>query len=202
MATKVVPPRGLLRKSDSDVVGGLLIKPGGMAFATQDADEEVFVLIRRSLYTNFGWAFRASFYIVLPIIIFLILTNFGIDLSPNIPNSFFYVLPVAYYSVIFTYMLIKFNDWYYNLVIITNKRLIRYSFNPLSTYRVAEANLDRIEDVSQSTVGFFPSIFNYGDLFIQTAAQRGKFLIKSIPRPTWVRNILVDLANLSRNPEP
>lgn len=197
MATAVTPPRGLLQTSDSDLVGGLVVNPSGVRFATQDTDEEVFVILRRAVITNFGWAMSAAFYALLPIILLAILTYFDLNVRDTFPRGYIWVPPLLYYSALLTYILVKFNDWFFNLIIVTNKRLLFYSFSPLTTYRVSETYLENIQDVSQSTIGFFPSIFNYGDLLVQTASQRTKFVIKNIPRPTWVRNILVDLAALT-----
>lgn len=197
MATVVVPPSGLLRRSDSDIVGGLVVQPEGINFATQDSDEEVFVILRRAVITNFGWVSAVAFYASLPIALLVLLTVFELNVRDNFPDGYLWVLPLLYYSALLTYAIVKFNEWFYNLIIVTNKRLLFYSFSPLTTYRVSETYLENIQDVSQSTVGFFPSIFNYGDLLVQTASQRAKFVIKNIPRPTWVRNILVDLASLA-----
>lgn len=202
MAVVIDPPRGLFRGTDSAAVGDVIIKPQGFAFATQDADEEVYVVLRRAVITNFGWVYAVSLYAIIPVVVLFLLQYFNVPAIPNLPRGYAIVIPLLYYSALFTYALLRFNAWYYNLIIITNKRFITYSFKPLTTYKASETNLDNILDISQSTVGLFPSLFNYGELLVQTASERTKFKIRFVPRPTWVRNILVDLARMSKNPEP
>jgi hypothetical protein len=152
--------------------------------------------------TNFGWASAVALYATIPLVVLFLLQYLGISIFTELPAGYGFIFPLVFYSALFTYTLLRFNNWYYNLIIITNKRFIVYKFRPLSSYRASETNLDSILDISQSTIGLFPSLFNYGDLLVQTASQRTKFRIKFVPRPTWVRNILVDLARLSKNSEP
>jgi hypothetical protein len=189
-----------LLTEDGDAFGGLIVKPEDIRFATQDSDEDIFILTRRDAITNLGWIFRLAFLIIIPIILLAVVYNYRIELFRYITPSAFSILLSLYVSGIFTYGLIKFSEWYYNIFIITNKRIIEYTFTPLSKVRTSEAELIHIQDVSESVVGILPVFFDYGDLLIQTAAQHTRFTIESVPRVTWLRNILVDLGRAIAEP--
>ncbi|MFW5702992.1 MAG: hypothetical protein ACOCXP_03440, partial [Candidatus Dojkabacteria bacterium] len=161
MAEAISVPSEMFSRRDSDFVGGVIIDPpdNDINFATQDRDEEIYVVLRKAVITNFGWVLNLSFYFVLPIVIYVVLLGFGADISGLFPDGYLFTIPLIYYSVLITSAIVQFNKWYYNLLIITNKRFVNYSFRPLAAYKVSEANLDNIQDVSQSTIGVLPSVF-------------------------------------------
>lgn len=199
----VKPPAGLFSpKRDNDFFGAIRVYPQSTEFATRDADEQVFVIARRAIITNIGWVTRIVFLIILLPAIQLGIQVLGGSITDIVPERYIPFIPLFYYSFLLTYAIIKVNEWFFNVMIITNKRVLDIDFSALTGKHVAEANLTQIEDVSQTKIGFFPAFFNYGDLMIQTAGQRNKFFFPSIPNPTWFRNVLVDLARASQNPEP
>jgi len=197
-----LPMAQLLRHEEGDVFGGLQVKPRFVTVATQDPDESVYILARKDVITNLGWVFNFALLFSLPLIVFLAVRFFQLSLSSFMPILYFVFILIAYYALILFYGLINFTRWYYNIFIVTNKRIINYKFSPFARYEVAEASLSNIQDVTEVTSGFLPSIFDYGNLFIQTSGTFNKFEIQQVPRPTWLRNILIDLSKLTRSPEP
>ena len=94
-------------------------------------------------------------------------------------------------------MLARFIDWYFDIYLVTSERIIHSEFQILKGKTLSEAPLKNIQDVQQKIIGFFPSMFNYGDVIVQTAAEKGKFDFKSVPDPTWFMNVISDLAKLA-----
>ena len=200
--SRVDVPRGFFSEKDGDTFAGLVVNPRHSRCATQDSDEKIYVLIRKHVFTNVNWIFTNWILASLPFLLAGFSVYLSFSLTSYIPVVYTLVILMMYYAYLFTSSLVKFTEWYYNVVLITNKRLIVYTFKPLTGYRVAETNLQNIQDVSGTQVGVFPTFFNYGNIFIQTASQRSKFEISSLPRHTWLRNILVDLSRLAGDPEP
>lgn len=196
----VIPPRGLISRSDSDGIGTLQVQPDPeeVGFATQDADEQLFILARRDIITNVGWIIQVALLIAVPIGLLVALGDLQLDIGQVIPASVQLMIVSIYFTAVSTYALLRLNDWYYNIFLVTNKRILKYEFNPLNRFKVSEAELHNIQDVSQSVIGVFPSLFDYGNILIQTAASRVKFKVEQIPRATWLRDILIDLSRLSR----
>lgn len=193
---------GLITPADGHISGDLSVAPRGASFATQDLGERVYIIARRDVITNIGWITRVALLTVLPFAVVLALANFGVNVFSFLPLAFNVVITMLYFASLFTYLVIQLNRWFFNAFIVTNERILDYDFKPLTSYTVAEARLDAIQDVSQHVVGVFPSFFDYGDLFIQTAGEKLKFEIPEIPRPTWLRNVLSDLAKVIKNAEP
>ncbi len=57
----------------------------------------------------------------------------------------------------------------------------------------ADANLDKIEDVTYKMGGVIRTLFNYGDVLIQTAAEVTNFDFLAVPYPDKVVKVLQDL---------
>ena len=58
---------------------------------------------------------------------------------------------------------------------------------------MTSAYLDKIEDITVKSGGFFDTIFNYGNLFIQTAGTEENIDFFEIPKPDEVDTIISDL---------
>ncbi len=63
-------------------------------------------------------------------------------------------------------------------------------FLNLTTKKVSDADLEKIQDVTFTNNGAFGTIFNYGDVIIQTAAELPEFVFEAVPQPASVANIL------------
>ena len=59
--------------------------------------------------------------------------------------------------------------------------------------KVSDAPLRNIEDITYDVKGYMAALFNYGDVTIQTAAERREFDFASVPNPSRVADILSDL---------
>jgi hypothetical protein len=86
---------------------------------------------------------------------------------------------------------------------ITDERMIHTEFKLLTGSKVSEAPLDNIVDISQENYGFLPSLFNYGNVKVQTAtAMKSRFDFQQIPDPSWFRSVLYELVKISEGGEP
>jgi hypothetical protein len=83
--------------------------------------------------------------------------------------------------------------------IITSDRIVDVDFSNILFHRFSEAQLENIEDVTHSPVGVFSSIFDYGDVYIQTAGENPEFEFKGVPRPRDIQDTLFDLMEMKQN---
>ena len=90
----------------------------------------------------------------------------------------------------------KFLDWYFNIYVITSERVIDFDFNPFAYHKISETNLNNIVDATQESIGFLPMLFNYGDIYIQTAGEKREFDFLAVSKPTWVRDKIMDLRDM------
>lgn len=86
-----------------------------------------------------------------------------------------------------------FVKWLYNVSIITDQRVIDLDFPNIMAHSMAEAQLEKIEDVSHKQIGLLGSFFDVGTVYVQTAGTAQNIEFQNVPRPRDVEDILVDL---------
>lgn len=179
--------------------GGLLLRPDKVSFETQNADEQIYILMRRHWVTNVGWIFNAALYATLPFIIALVLTVLSINLFGVLGIRLTTLIGAAYYSVLLTYTVKHIVDWYFNMFIVTNERVLDYDFVTFTSRQVVESALENIGDVKEKSIGFLADFFNFGNVEVFSDAERNIIIFNSIPKPTLVRDKVSDLAKLARH---
>ena len=165
--------------------------PIGVTFQSQEDNEHVILFVRKHFITNFSWIAIGVILILLPPIFSLLspLSLFPVSL----PRQFTFLFTLFYYGLVFSYLFSQFITWYYTVSLITNKRIVDVDFFYLLYHDVAVTKLDLVEDVNYRKTGFFSSFFNYGDVFVQTAAEKELFDLLQIPKPEVAVKIISDL---------
>src|SRR3990167_4660730 len=83
-------------------------------------------------------------------------------------------------------MFINFLLWAYNVGILTSHRILDIDYVSILQKEVSGSTLDDITDVTGTTTGFFRAIFDYGDIFIQTAGLTQNIEFRGVPEPNVV----------------
>ncbi|HUV42845.1 MAG TPA: hypothetical protein VMY36_02955 [Patescibacteria group bacterium] len=165
----------------------LVIRPQKLTFETQDKEEKVILLARQHLITNIKWILAAVAMLFGPSLIFMIFPDFF--------SSFRYrsLLNLVWYLLTFSFVFQRFLRWFFNVSIITDERVVDIDFPSLLYRDISSTKIDMIQDVSVKMGGFVRSLFNYGDVHIQTAAEQKEFIFEAISQPERVIKILNEL---------
>jgi hypothetical protein len=164
-------------------------KPTNTFFDSQANDEKVLLLLRQHPITQVKWIVIAIILIVLPFFLqFVPLLEF-------LPLRFHLVAAIGWYLMVIGFSLEAFLDWFFNVYIITDERVIDVDFSSLLFKNVSYAKIDRIEDVSFTTSGTLGAIFDYGTVVVQTAATLQEFEFEHVPYPSKVTTFINELIN-------
>ncbi|MDD3679237.1 MAG: PH domain-containing protein [Candidatus Shapirobacteria bacterium] len=163
---------------------GLSVEPRGVNFADKAQDEEVLVVLRRHPITNAPW-------VALGLVMFFIMFfafHFGWlnFLSSSLEAAAVYAWLLLTLLVAWSGLL----SWYFNVSIISDKRVIDIDFHDLIYREVSDANLDKIEDVTHNMGGLLGIVFNFGDVYIQTAGAKPQIEFLRVPHPAEVASTL------------
>lgn len=161
--------------------------PEDVDFETKDAEEKIILMLRRHIITNVKWILVAILLVFVP----GILRAFG--LFAVLPTGFDLIITLAWYLFTFVYVIENFLNWYFNVYFVTDERVIDVDFFNLIYKQVSDANISKIQDVTYSMGGVTRTFFNYGDVFIQTAAEVSEFHFEAVPNPDKVAKIIQDL---------
>jgi uncharacterized membrane protein YdbT with pleckstrin-like domain len=82
-------------------------------------------------------------------------------------------------------------DWYNDVYIITDDRIIDVEKVPFISEDRRESQLVMIQDVNYSQPNFVARLFNLGDVIVQTAGRAGVFTFNNVPNPSEVQREIV-----------
>jgi hypothetical protein len=97
-----------------------------------------------------------------------------------------FVLDCFGLAFLLTFIWINILNWYFNVGIVTNKRVVDIDFHGIIYKEVTVARLNKIEDITVKSGGYFASFFDYGNVFIQTAGTEANVEFENIPFPSQV----------------
>ena len=155
-------------------------------FETQDRDEQVLLLLRRHFITNLGWIVTTMVMLFVPALGSIFELGF-------LPANFWFVGTLFWYVFVFGYAFEAFLVWYFNVYIVTDERVIDYDFYSLLYKRVSAAKIEDIQDVTYEMGGVASNLVNYGNVFIQTAAESLEIDFHEVPNPDLVVKLLNEL---------
>ncbi len=161
--------------------------PDGIKFVSKDSKERIVLFLRRHPITNVGW-------ILISILMFsapMILDQF--PLLSFLPDNFQFIAILGWYLITIAYTFESFLDWFFSVYIITDERIFDVDFVNLIYREISEANIDQIQDVTVAMGGVIRTIFNYGDILLQTASEVPRIEFEAVPHPDQVAKILRNL---------
>jgi uncharacterized membrane protein YdbT with pleckstrin-like domain len=121
----------------------------------------------------------------------MVLSSF--PLLSFLPENFQFIAILAWYMLTVAYVFESFLDWFFSVFIITDERMFDVDFVNLIYREISEANLDQIQDVTVKMGGVVRTIFNYGDILIQTASEVPNIEFEAVPHPDQVAKVLREL---------
>ncbi len=101
-------------------------------------------------------------------------------------RAIFTLIISAYYLFVVMFSFYNFVDYYLDVWVVTDQRIINIEQKGLFTRVMSEKDLARMQDITANVDGFFPTVFNYGDIMIQTAGEKNRFIFKQIPHAAEV----------------
>lgn len=165
-------------------LSSLLVNPHVFDFEERDVNEKIILVARPHWFTNVSW-------IIISILLVLAPSLLGfIPIIDDIPTRFKTIGVLAWYLITFAYTFEHFLSWYFDVYIITDERVIDISFNNLLDKKFSEAKLSMIQDVTSRVSGVGQTMFNYGTVYIQTAAEVAEIQFEMIPNPEKIIKVL------------
>lgn len=154
-------------------------------------NEEVLIFLRRHWFVMF---LNALFFILLMALPFVIFWLTPQALATYIAGTAWQGVLImffgGYYMLMWLFFFAALVDYYLDVWIVTNERIIDIQQIALFKHVVAEQRIVRVQDVTSSVQGIIPTFLNYGDVNIQTAGEMERFSFKQVPNPEGVKKII------------
>lgn len=189
---KVVAPKEVPRGKKRHKIGGhthnpisaFNYYPDHVNFVAADKEEKIVLLLRRHPITNVRWVLMA---------IVMMLAPFFLSFLPvleSVPESYQLIIVMSWYLITTAFVIEEFLAWYFNVNVITDERVFDVDFVNLVYREITDANIDQIQDVTVSVGGALRTMFNYGNVVIQTASEIPQIEFVAVPKPDTVAQIL------------
>jgi len=175
------------------MLGSLQENPKATSYDGRDDDERIKYVIRKSVLLTLPWIIATAILFITPMAL-----PYIIDLTPGgtptiLDGGSVLILTVLWYLFAFGFFLQNILNWFFNVLIITNKKIVDVDFTGFLYKNISETTLDNIEDVTSNVAGALGVTFNIGALYIQTAAEKREFEFGGVDDPSRIRDILSDL---------
>ena len=168
-------------------------------FPGQRENEKVEIAIRKHEISLLGNFLYLIMMIAIPWIVFYLVAPIAFSFLVQPPYStLFLLLTLIYYLFIWLFAFIVWIDYYYDLWLITNQRLLDIEQKGFFSRTVSELDLKRIQDITSEVHGILPTLFEFGSIHIQTASEKNRFILESVPHPVTVRRKIVKLYEKAR----
>lgn len=171
----------------SRFLASFVSRPRNLHFETQEKKEKIVLLLRRHPITNLPWVLLGILMVIAPLTISRIVS------LAFIPANYLFISLLVWYLLVFAYVFERFLTWFFNVNILTDERIVDIDFPSLLYREISSAKTDQIQDVSVKVGGFVRSLFNYGDVLIQTAGTIPEICFEAVPNPEQVSRILNEL---------
>jgi len=161
--------------------------------------EEVLLMLRRDKWILMKMILFYGFLCLIPIVLF-ILTEiyFSVWVSEHWFDPFKKIIIAlsisTYYLFVWVFFFRSWIDYYLDVWLVTSERIVSIEQKGLFARAIAEQKLYRIQDVYGEVNGIIATLFDFGNITIQTAGANEYFIFKEIPRPHQVARNIAKLA--------
>lgn len=162
-------------------------------------NERIILLLRRHWFVLFARVVLWGLVGLLPLALALLLPG---DLDGMASSAAGYALLVvglsSYYLFLWLFVLHAFVDYFLDVWIVTNERILNIEQQGLFSQVAAEQKLDRIQDVATEVHGPWATFLGYGEVHVQTAGEQARFVFEQIPNPAEVARKITSLCEARR----
>jgi len=157
-------------------------------FPSQKPDEKIIMIRRRHwLIAKFIIA-KYTFFLIAPLLIYWLVNNYLDVVDARLENSILAGPLLAlglslYYSLTWVLFWNSWIDYYLDVWIVTDRRIVNIKQQGLFSRSISEAKLYRIQDVQAEVHGLLPTFFHFGNVTIRTAGNETFATFEQVPSP-------------------
>lgn len=160
-------------------------------FPGQQSGEKIHLFLRRHWLSFLPSMLITLVMLLIPVFVFFGLKFFGILLGEF--KNLAILGTSCYLLFVLAFFITSFIDYYLDITIVTDSRLLDIEQKGLFNRDISEQSLLRVQDVTSKRKGIFQTFFNYGLVFIETAGEAPNFEMPNIPNPYEVTQKILQL---------
>ena len=162
-------------------------------------DEQLVYFLRRHPISLLGISVGALLILLSPFVGYWYISNFQTALLHD-PIAFPLFLLGSSAFLLFTWLFLfqNFLDYYLDMWIVTNRRVLNIEQTGLFSRTVSALRMYRIQNVTATVTGVLHTILDFGNVEIETAGEKLRFVFEDVPHPNRVAKTILELAEEDR----
>lgn len=150
--------------------------------------EHIILEVRKHWFVLLEHGILVIFLMFLPLVLYALIEALPIVFETDKSASAFFLFCYSVWLVIlWVYIFFIWTDYYLDIWIITNKKIMAVEQLGLFRREISTLNLNMVQDVTTEVHGMIPTLLDFGDLQVETAGHSQIFRINKIAKPGDVR---------------
>lgn len=154
-----------------------MINPFDITIQNQADDEQIIKVWRHHPFTLLKPVLKVAAFLLIPLGLFAI-TGPSMFSSP-----FLFALFLLIIAISGTFAAYQWVSWYGDVYVLTNYRIVDVEQEGFFHRNFSETTLNNIQDISHEVSGVPQTLFNYGDVVVQTAGALPNISLNDISNP-------------------
>lgn len=158
-------------------------------FPTQRLDEKPIVVMRRHWVSLVKFWLEGLAFSLLPLVIIGVL--YGFEILAFEPAGALWASMILgaslYYVFIARHILHHWVDYYLDVWAITDQRIVSIELSGLFNRTISELPIEKVQDVTSEIRGPLATFLDYGNVYIQTAGEKERFVFEQIAHPQKIQ---------------
>jgi len=161
--------------------------------------EKIILLVRRHWFILFVRLFFWALLMLLPPILYIVFQGvFLSTLEHELLKALLVVFTGVFYLFSLLFMFNAFVDYYLDVWLVTSERIVNIEQKQIFSRVTAEHKLAKIQDITSEMHGIIPTLLNYGQVHVQTAAEKERFIFKQVPNPQEIKRKISGLSEYKK----
>lgn len=159
-------------------------------------DENILLYVRKHWFILALRVFSLFIIAILPPIFgYGILTLTALPLPEMLHAGHFTAFYSCWLILIWISLFSIWTNYYLDIWIVTNKRLIAIDQQHFFSRSIASFRLERMQDILTDVSGIIPTFLDYGTIEIQTAGSEERFTVHGVPSPSEIKSVMLESAD-------
>ena len=163
-----------------------------------EADENILKVVRKHWFILFSHTIGLVFMSLIPVffVAFWSISDTASQLllSAYIDGAVISFFMGAWFLIVLVAVLGVWTDYYLDMWIITNKRIISIDQQGFFRRSVSSFRFERLQDITVDIKGFIETMLDFGRMTADTAGSE-PFIIRGIPNPRAVKGLILEYAD-------
>lgn len=154
-------------------------------------NEKVLLVLRRHRFILYSQFLVFAFIILAPFVLYTILAAYLPQWVEPPFNRLFLLAGIFYLLFLWAYIFIVWLNYYMDVWIVTDARIVDIELHGLFEREHSEFMLSRVQDVTVAVNGVFQTMFDFGNVQVQTAGEAKSFIFYEVPHPYKVKETIL-----------